>query len=77
MGVSTMANGRMGSSTAEELLLRSMVLARLAAGRMDVILSGLKIALKPEPERDELFFFSTVNATKLALAWLLMSKGEN
>ena len=48
MDVSMMASGEMGNSTARELLSRLMVPARSAAGRTDVILSGLKIALKPE-----------------------------
>ena len=43
-----MGSGEMENSTAGELLSRWMVPERSAAGRADVILSGLKIALKLE-----------------------------
>ena len=56
MGVSMMANGEMENSTAGELLSRWMVRARSAAGRTDVILSGLKIALKPEARLTKMIY---------------------
>ena len=48
MDVSMMVNGETENSTAGELLSRLTAPAKSAAGRTDVILSGLKIALKPE-----------------------------